>query len=99
MTKPEPTAGPVRLIPTRDVLSRRGTGRTKLREDIAAGLFPPALKLGYTLRRWPQHEADAVVRATVSGATEAEVKALVSELVRLRQHLAPALLKRGGADA
>jgi prophage regulatory protein len=52
---------------------------------VGKGEFPPPIKLGERSAAFIVEEVDAVMRARAAGASVAEIKALVRELVAARR--------------
>ncbi len=78
------TSVPEALLPIRKVLAIRGIGRSRHYEDVAAGLYPPPVKLSSRCARWPVGEVLVMVRAAIAGRPEAEIKELVRRLESAR---------------
>lgn len=89
----------IQLVRGRDLWGFKGKGATERTAGrlgvckatgyvwLKQGLLPPPVKLSSGANRWPAHELDAVLAARISGKSDAEIKALVSELVAARAHL------------
>jgi prophage regulatory protein len=79
----------VSFIRLPELLAKRGgiSSSTAYRH-IAAGVLPPAVKLGPNTAAWLEHEIAAIDAARVAGATEDEVRELVARLVAARQQAA-----------
>jgi hypothetical protein len=77
------------LVKREEAQARRGCSLSKQLKDEESGLFPPPVKRGRSVLI-PEHELDAVLAAEVNGATEAELRALVKELVTKRKSFAVA---------
>ncbi len=65
------------------VLERRGIGRTRHFHDVKGGQFPPPVRIGRCIT-WPSTEVDAIVAATIAGATDDDLRKLAAELVAKR---------------
>jgi prophage regulatory protein len=65
-------------------LATTGLKRSALFARVESGLFTRPVKLGPKLIAWPAHETQAIVRAYVAGASEAQIAALVKALHRKR---------------
>lgn len=72
----------IRRLPL--VLKCKGTGRSTHYQEIADGLWPPAVRLGPRAVGWVSHECDAVLAARVAGQSDGEIRALVASLVAAR---------------
>jgi predicted DNA-binding transcriptional regulator AlpA len=59
--------------------------KTGLYQLIAAGVFPPPLKIG-AASAWDEAEVKSVVACLVAGIPADSVRALVGELVEARKH-------------
>ena len=55
----------LRLLRLPEVVSRVGLRRSALYRMIAAGTFPPPVRLGRRCSVWPSHDIDAWVRARI----------------------------------
>ena len=53
--------------------------------DIKAGLMVPGVRIGANAVAWPDYELEAINRAKIAGATEDEIRALVTKLVEARK--------------
>lgn len=67
------------------VLAARGRRKSAHYDDIRAGVFPPPVAIGAWSVAWPESEVAAINSARIAGATDAEVRALVLQLVALRR--------------
>lgn len=66
------------------VSKRTGSSRSKLYADISRGLFVPPIKRGPKTALWPSHEVDQIIAAEIRGATEDELRELVTKLTEMR---------------
>ncbi len=85
------------LIPKALVCAKIGKGNTGLYADISAKLCVKPVKAGPRASRWPSHEIDAIVAARMAGATDEQVRALVTRLHELRQQQYAAVLAQVAA--
>jgi len=69
-----------------ETVSRTGTSKSTLYDQISKGLFPPPIKLGPRASGWLNHETDLLIAARASGMLESELILLVSELVQQRSN-------------
>ena len=67
------------------VIGQTGYPRSTLYARVKAGLFPPPVRTTARATGWPADEVDAVIRAVISGASESDLRALVSFLVAVRK--------------
>lgn len=74
-----------RLLRLRDVLRRRSVSRSLVYASIAAGTFPPLLKLGRRTCAWSEHEIEAIDRARLASASDEALRQLVAALLCARQ--------------
>lgn len=74
----------VALLRLPQVLARKGNSKSTLYQEIADGVFTPAIKVGRRASLWPDYEVEAINRARIAGRTEEEVKELVARLVKER---------------
>lgn len=72
------------------IQARMGISRSLIYDQQRRGLLPTFVKVGVTAVALPEAEVDAVVRARISGADEAAIKALVVRLHTARKAAAPA---------
>lgn len=56
-------------------------------EWIANGLMTPGVAIGARSVAWPDHELRALAAARINGKSEAEIKALVKNLIAYRANL------------
>lgn len=66
------------------VLRATGHARSTLYLQIAQGLWVRPIKLGARSVGWPSDEVEALIKARISGSSEAAIKDLVGELQRKR---------------
>lgn len=82
---PEP-ASVNALVRLPAVIALTGMGRSTVYDAMQRGLFPQPIKLGAKLAAWPRAEIDRINGARIAGKSDAEVKALVAELIAARKH-------------
>lgn len=86
----EPTGlSAVTLLRLPAVLKARGRSRSTHYADIKLGLFTPPVKLGDNCVGWPEAEVIALNRATIAGASQDDIRALVGQLVASRRGGSP----------
>lgn len=56
-------------------------------EWIAKGVMPPGVAIAARSVAWPDHECQAIAAARIAGKSDAEIKALVQDLVAARATL------------
>lgn len=56
----------VRILRRRDVLARTGISKTKLYQLIAAGEFPPPVRLTTARVGWPSNEIDTWISKRIA---------------------------------
>ena len=76
-------SAPPRLIRLPTVRSITGGGTTSVYEDEKLGLLPPRIKRGRS-SFWVESEVGHVIAARIAGASDDEVRALVTRLVTER---------------
>ena len=69
------------------VIDRSGLKRATIYRDVAAGLFPPPVKIGSTAV-WPHDEVSAINKARLAGKSDDEIRTLVADLKRQRTAIA-----------
>ena len=69
------------------VLEDRGRSRSAHYNDIKEGLFTSPVLVGLRAVGWPDYEVNAVNAARIAGATDSEIRKLVSELMEKRKTL------------
>jgi prophage regulatory protein len=72
------------LLRLRDVCKRTGVGRSTLYVHMQRGLMPRPIKVAERVGALPDYEVDEIVAARIRGATEDEIRALVSRLEAAR---------------
>ena len=72
------------------VKSRTGKSRSTIYKECAEGLFPKPVPLGRRAVGWPENEVDDINVARVSGATDDQIRRLVTEIMEKRRHLSRA---------
>jgi predicted DNA-binding transcriptional regulator AlpA len=75
-----------RLVRISGVVERVGLGKSTIYARRAAGLFPEPISVGGVSVAWIESEVDAIVDAFIHGASEDDIRALVKELHRKRNH-------------
>ena len=78
----------IRILRSHNVQSLTGRSRSSTYNDIDDGLFPPPVLIGLRAVGWPDYEVDAVNAARIAGATDGDIRELVSKLVEARKALA-----------
>lgn len=78
----------VSLLRIQSVNSSTGKSKSTIYREIGLGMFPPPVDIGGGRSAWPDNEVAAINRARIAGKSEAEIKALVSELIAARSLLA-----------
>jgi prophage regulatory protein len=58
--------------------------KTTIYQDIADGVFPPPVQIGERCSAWVEDEVDQVRAARAAGASDAEIRQLVKQLVAAR---------------
>jgi prophage regulatory protein len=76
---------PTRLIRLPRVLERTARTRSAHYRDIQSGLFPPGVKIGARAAAWPEPEVETIVLAQIAGASAAELRELVAQLLAARK--------------
>jgi prophage regulatory protein len=77
---------PTSVLRLRTVLERTGCSRSGLYARIPDGLFPRPIALGARAAAWPKHDIDAVLAAMIRGATDEEMRTLVSDILARRSN-------------
>ena len=72
---------PVALLRRRAVEQYTGLSCSSLYEQIAAGLFPPPVRIGARAVGWPYKDVESVVRAWIAGSSSVEIRRLVQSIV------------------
>lgn len=85
------------LLDKHQVFKKSGSKNSKFYDDIGDGLYPQPVKIGARGSRWPEHEIDAVIHARMAGASDEQVRALVTRLHELRQQQFAAVLAQVAA--
>lgn len=76
---------PVVLMRAPQVQAANGSGKSWLYASVAAGTHTPAVRLGHRFAAWPSDEVYALIAARVGGASDAELRALVEQLLSRRE--------------
>lgn len=76
---------PLQWLRLPDLIQRRKRGRSSIYRDIDNGLFTPPVRLAANSAAWPEHEVDAIDRARLAGASDDDVRALVTLMVCARR--------------
>lgn len=75
----------MKLLKKPEVLKLTKKSNTTHYNDINGGLMSPPVSIGKNSVTWPEHEISAINAARVAGKSDNEIKALVTELVKLRK--------------
>ena len=82
----------LRLLALPQVQSRISGCKSQIYGLINEGLLTPPVKLGRK-SVWPDHEVDAIVTARVGGASEDQIRTLVTRLMAARKRRFDALMQ------
>jgi prophage regulatory protein len=82
---------PVNLIRLPEVLRRRGISRSVHFRTIDAGLWPEPVRISVRSVAWPDNEVNTLISAQIAGMSQADMRALVRELIAARSRHAPLL--------
>jgi prophage regulatory protein len=74
-----------RLLRLEPVLAHTGQTRSPFYACIAAGTMTRPVKLGARAAAWPSDEVEAIVKARIAGANDANLRKLVEKLHAQRQ--------------
>lgn len=80
-----PERKPVNWLRLSDIVQQRRRGRSSIYRDILEGVFVPPVKLSSNTSAWPAHEIAAIDEARLAGATDGDIRLLVSAMVRARK--------------
>lgn len=86
-----------RLLRVPGVADRTGLRVTAIYDRIKRGLLVPPVKAARS-SLFPEDEITAIVEAQIGGATDAQLRELVSRLVADRPQRAERVLKKNGSD-
>ncbi|WP_298941218.1 AlpA family phage regulatory protein [uncultured Psychromonas sp.] len=78
---------PLNIIRMLELAERFSMAKSSAYDRIANGLIAPGISLGGRSKGYLESEVNAVLKAMIAGKSEAEIKALVCELVKQRQDL------------
>ena len=81
---PDAAKAPDALLKIETVCALRGVRRTKVYDDMAAGLWPHPIKLGVRCVRWPASDVIAVNKARIAGHGDDQIRELVRRLEAAR---------------
>lgn len=70
----------INLVRTPAAFKRLGVGKSQGYERIQQGLLPRPVKIGARASALPDTEIDAVIRAQLAGASNADLRKLVERL-------------------
>lgn len=76
------------LIRRPEVLALTARSKSSLQLDEKAGIMPPPISIGGRAVAYIKHEVEAVIKARIEGQTNAQIKALVSALIKQRNQAA-----------
>lgn len=74
----------IKILRLRSVLDATGKRRSSHYNDIAAGLFTRAVKLGPRAVGWPETDVAALQAARIAGKSDDEIRVLVRKLEATR---------------
>lgn len=69
----------------KDIADRLRVSRVTPWRRAKDGLLPPPIRLSPGCTRWPAHEIEAIDRARLAGADDADIRKLVLELIAARR--------------
>jgi len=81
---------PIKFIRRPEVRIRTGKPDSTIYEHVKQGLLTPPVNLGGNTSGWPEHEIESINGARLSGATDADIRALVVRLIEQRRSVATA---------
>jgi predicted DNA-binding transcriptional regulator AlpA len=81
----------INFLARRDVETQRRCGHSTLYADVAAGTFPPPVKLSARCVRWIAQEVNESLAARAAGAGPDELRTLVREQIARRAANMPRL--------
>jgi len=70
------------------VIDQTGASRSTIYIWITAGLWPRPVSLGTRMVGWPSSEINSLIRARIRGASDDEIRQLVTELQDARKAVA-----------
>jgi prophage regulatory protein len=70
-----------------EVVKKTGLAKSTLYNRVNDGLFPKPCNLGGRAVAWPTHEIDALLASCLAGASEEDIKILVTKLHIRRKEL------------
>ena len=76
---------PVRLLKLKQVMDLTGLRMTSVYAHAKDGRFTPPIKLTARSSAWPEPEVAAINQARIAGKSDAEIRALVGQLIAQRQ--------------
>jgi len=74
-----------RILRRPEVLSRFGCSRSTMYLRIGDGTIPQPIALGPRMVGWPESEIEAVIAARIRGASDDDVRLVVSKLQGARK--------------
>ena len=75
----------VKMLPLPQVREATGLGTTSIYCRVKSGVFVPPVKVTPRSSRWLDHEVGAINAAVAAGASEADLRALVTKLIAARK--------------
>lgn len=69
----------------RDIAERRGQSRPHIWRLVKQGDLPKPVKLSPGCTRWPAHEIEAIDRARLAGANDADIRQLIADMDAARR--------------
>lgn len=81
---PKPSPAPLSWLRLPDLIRRRRSSRSATYRHVSLGLLPPPVHIGPRTSVWPEHEIEAIDRARLAGASDDDVRRLVSDLIAAR---------------
>jgi prophage regulatory protein len=74
------------IMRLKGVIDETGLSRSTIYLRMSNGVWPPVVKLGSgRAMGWPVREVDKMLEAMIAGKTERQLKALVTDLIKLRK--------------
>lgn len=75
---------PTRLLGISATASLFSASKGLIYKWIATGLCPPGIKIGVRAVRWPERELQRIAEARIAGASDNQVRAIVTDIIAER---------------
>lgn len=74
----------MQMLTAQDVIATLRCGRSTFYKKISDGVWPPPVKMGERISRWPRNEVESMIAIHVGGGSLQAIKDRVKQIVNAR---------------